>query len=167
MVSVLPGRVTAGHDDDLVVFLIGMRVNRWSAVRVWWPVFRAMPLMLKELKADPSAGFMGATGALGPSGPMLVQYWRSLDHLLAYAHDRQSLHRPAWRDFNRRARESRGAVGIWHETFAVPRGAHESVYVDMPLSGLAAATTVVPVDSATDGARRRLRPAEGARGHAA
>jgi hypothetical protein len=157
----------ADHDDDLVVFLIGMRVNRWSAVRAWGPVFRAMPAMLKELKEDPSAGFMGATGALGPNGPMLVQSWRSLDDLLAYAHDGQSLHRPAWRDFNRRARESRGAVGIWHETFAVRRGAHESVYVDMPLSGLAAATTAAPVDSATDGARQRLRHPEGARRHAA
>ncbi|HEX5511650.1 MAG TPA: DUF4188 domain-containing protein [Actinomycetales bacterium] len=167
MARVLPGRVTAAHDDDVVVFLIGMRVNRWSAVRAWWPVFKAMPAMLKELSQNPSAGFLGARGALGPNGPLLVQYWRSLDQLLAYAHDHQALHRPAWRDFNRRARESRGAVGIWHETFAVPRGAHESVYVDMPPSGLAAATAAVPVRARTNDARSRLRLAGEARRGAA
>lgn len=29
-----------------------------------------------------------------------------------------------------------GAVGIWHETYAVQAGAHESLYVGMPPTGL-------------------------------
>lgn len=36
-------------------------------------------------------------------------------------------------------------VGIWHETYAVPAGGHESVYVGMPITGLAAATTSLPI----------------------
>ncbi|MSS00345.1 DUF4188 domain-containing protein [Arthrobacter sp. BL-252-APC-1A] len=39
---------------------------------------------------------------------------------------------------NRRARKVPGAVGIWHETYAVDRA--ESMYVGMPVTGLAAAT---------------------------
>src|SRR3712207_7972527 len=47
-----------------------------------------------------------------------------------------------------------GAVGIWHETFVVDRA--ESVYVDMPVAGLAGATSSVPVGSHHDRARDRL-----------
>ena len=44
------------------------------------------------------------------------------------------------------------AVGIWHETYLVERA--ESIYSGMPVSGLAAATSSVPV------ARRGERAAE-------
>nr|WP_238544738.1 DUF4188 domain-containing protein [Geomicrobium sp. JCM 19037] len=32
-------RVTADHDGDIVVFIIGMRVNKWWNIKSWWPVF--------------------------------------------------------------------------------------------------------------------------------
>lgn len=35
---VLPGRMTHRHDGELVVFLIGMRVNRWYRPDLWLPV---------------------------------------------------------------------------------------------------------------------------------
>ncbi len=44
---------------------------------------------------------------------------------------------------NRRIGSS-GGVGIWHETYLVPAGAHDSVYNNMPPSGLGAATKLVP-----------------------
>lgn len=150
------GRFTDGGREALVVFLIGMRVNRWRAVRAWWPTMTAMPRMLRELSQDPRSGLLGYRLLIGAGGPYVVQYWRDLDALLAYAHDPEQQHRPAWRDFNTRARESHGAVGIWHETYAVPAGAHESMYVDMPVTGLAAATSHVPVGRRTDTARDRL-----------
>jgi hypothetical protein len=59
------------------------------------------------------------------------------------ASDRTAAHRPAWAAFNRRARKAPGAVGIWHETSLVERA--ESIYSGMPVSGLAAATSSVPV----------------------
>jgi hypothetical protein len=89
----------------------------------------------------------------------MVQYWRDLDSLLAYAHNPERAHRPAWRAFNRAAREAGGAVGIWHETFVVPAGGHESIYVDMPLVGLPRAVGAVPVTGSRDTARARLAPA--------
>ncbi|MET9296952.1 DUF4188 domain-containing protein [Streptomyces sp. NPDC003077] len=155
--KVFPERVTADADGDVVVFLIGMRINSYRAVRDWLPVFRAMPKMLRELERDPSSGMLGSRFVLsGPRDFGLVQYWESREKLLAYAEDRDKEHRPAWAAFNRRARNSRGKVGIWHETYVVPAGAHESVYVGMPPHGLGAAYGVVPVGRRGDRAAQRL-----------
>ncbi len=156
MARIEPGRVTDGHEGPLVVFLIGMRVNRWWRVRTWWPVFTAMPSMLRELTTEKERGLLGHQMTIGRHGPVLVQYWRGSDELLAYAHDRDGAHRPAWRAYNERARAARGVVGIWHETYEVAAGAHETIYVGMPAVGLAAATTTVPVARRGEGAGARL-----------
>ncbi len=34
-------------NEDVVVFIIGLRVNRLRSIRTWWPVFNAMPAMFK------------------------------------------------------------------------------------------------------------------------
>lgn len=156
MTSIRRGRHTDGHEGGLVVFLIGMRVNRWRAVRAWWRPFTAMPRMLRELGAEPGSGLLGHRMLLGADGPVVVQYWRSAADLIAYAQDPRGEHRSAWREFHERARRSGGAVGIWHETYQVAPGAHESVYVDLPVSGLAAATSHVPVAMRGESARARL-----------
>lgn len=82
MKRVIADRMAAVRDDTIVVFLIGMRLNRWWKVHRWWPVARAMPRMLTELAKDPASGFLGGTGALTRNGPMLVQYWESVEKLL-------------------------------------------------------------------------------------
>lgn len=156
MAAIERGRFTDGHDGEVVVFLIGMRVNRWWALRSWWPAFAAMPRMLRELAADPGSGLLGHRMLLGAGGPLVVQYWSSLESLLAYAHDPRAEHRPAWRAFNEQARRSGGAVGIWHETYRVAPGAHETMYVDLPPGGLAAATSRVPAGQRGHSARERL-----------
>ncbi len=150
------GRWTHAHDGGIVVFLIGMRVNRPWRPDLWLPVFTAMPRMLAELQREPARGLLGAQLLLGGGGPSLVQHWSSTEALYAYAADPSGQHRPAWTAFNRRARAAHGAVGIWHETYAVPAGGLESVYVDMPVTGLAAATGSVPVTSRSETARQRL-----------
>jgi hypothetical protein len=45
--AVYRGRYTAEMPDDFVVFLIGMRLNRPWKVHKWFPVFLAMPRMLR------------------------------------------------------------------------------------------------------------------------
>jgi hypothetical protein len=156
MVQVQPDRRTHDHDGGVVVFLIGMRVNRPLAVRSWWPVFTAMPRMVAELQREPALGLLSCTTAVQGRGALMVQYWRDVESLLAYAHDGDRLHRPAWREFNRRARAASGAVGIWHETLVVPAGHHESMYVDMPVQGLPSALPAVAVDPRRGAARDRL-----------
>ncbi|WP_240796511.1 DUF4188 domain-containing protein [Streptomyces sp. RFCAC02] len=162
MTEIIKGRMTADASAEAVrggvtVFLIGMRINSFRSLRSWWPTFRAMPRMLRELGADRDSGMIGYRLLFGgPRVIYVVQYWSSHEKLLAYASDREGLHRPAWAAFNRRLREGRDRVGFWHETYVVPAGGHEAVYVNMPPFGLGAAAGVIPVGRRGDRAAERL-----------
>lgn len=155
MPQVLAERVTASIDGDIVVFLIGMRINRLWKIHKWLPVALAMPRMVRELYADPSSGFLGAHAWFGITTVML-QYWRSFDHLERYAKDRSQQHLPAWAAFNR-AVGSSGDVGIWHETYRIRPGEYECIYNNMPAFGLAKATRVVPASGYRDSAAGRMQ----------
>lgn len=156
MAKVYAQRMTAEIEGDFVVFLIGMRVNKPWKVHKWLPVFLAMPKMLRELAAQPDSGFLGSIGVF----PNMVQYWRSFEQLEAYARSRDHQHWPAWVAFNKRLNRSRGDVGIWHETYRVADGQYECVYSGMPAYGLGKAASLVPVSSARESARARLKLAE-------
>ena len=159
MPDVNPARMTHDYEGELVVFLIGMRINRLWRPDLWWPVFSAMPGMLAELMSDPESGLMGYRLTFGRGGPLLVQYWSSSELLYAYASNPTAAHRPAWTRFNRRIRKAPGGVGIWHETYVVDRA--ETIYSGMPPAGLAAATTAVPVARRGDRAADRLNHEQG------
>ena len=133
-------RLTATIDGDFVVFLIGMRFNTWWKVHRWLPVAQAMPRMLAELQAKPELGMLGGDMWFGRT-TIMVQYWRSMDQLLAYAKRKDAEHLPAWSQFNKSVGKN-GSVGIWHETYAVSSGAFENIYVNMPYFGLGVAGTV-------------------------
>ncbi|WP_069815029.1 DUF4188 domain-containing protein [Streptomyces sp. TP-A0874] len=142
----IPGRTTAAAAGEVVVFLVGMRINRFWAVHRWLPVLRAMPPMLKELSRDEDSGLLGYQLLIGsPRTIYVVQYWESKEKLLDYAADPGKLHRPAWGMLNRFRRQGGAHVGFWHETYLVPAGRHESIYVDMPAHGLGKAVGVLPV----------------------
>lgn len=154
----IEGRMTAASEDGVVVFLIGMRINSYRQLSSWWPVAKAMGPMIAELVRDAGSGLLGHKFLLGGARELyLVQYWNSREELLAYASAEGSEHRPAWAAFNRRLREGKDRVGFWHETYDVPAGAHESVYVNMPAYGLGRATGVVPVGRRGDRAADRLK----------
>lgn len=154
MPKIEPGRMTHRYDDELVIFLIGMTINKPWRPDIWLPTFRAMPRMLRELSQDPDSGLLGFRLALEGRNPTVVQYWNSLDKLFAYASDRDAQHRPAWAAFNRRARRAPAAVGIWHETYVVDRA--ESIYAGTQELGLAGFTERVPVTGPTSQATDRL-----------
>lgn len=160
MTAIARGRWSHDHTGELTVFIIGMRINRWLRPDAWLPVVTAMPPMLSELYRDPTSGFLGHQMSVNSRGPVLIQYWRSPEDLYAYASRHDAEHRPAWAAFNRRARTCPGAVGIWHETYQVAKV--ESVYVDMPPTGLAAATSAVQITGGRDRARARLADLTGA-----
>lgn len=144
--GVLPGRHLADGDEPVAVFLIGLRVNRWRALRHWLPLFRAMPRMLKELAADPDSGLLSYRLLLGP-GPrqvMVVQYWRRAGDVRAFAAAGDRTHRPAQEAFWTRYAAGKGSVGIWHELLSVRAGAYEAIYADMPAVGLGAARGLRP-----------------------
>ena len=154
MAQVHPGRYTAKVDGEIVVFLIGMRFNNLLKVRSWLPVFTAMPRMLAALARDPDSGLLGTRSYFLPQ-PLVVQYWRSFEDLSSFARSPREPHLGAWRKFNRVVGAS-GAVGIWHETYRVPAGSLECIYSNMPVSGLAAATSHVPVRSGRQSAAARI-----------
>jgi hypothetical protein len=141
MASIIERRVCGEIDGSFVLFLIGVRINRLWAVRSWLPTVKAMRPMVTELMRRPELGLLHARTHFGFPDIMLVQYWRSLDHLQAFATSRDQLHLPAWQQFNK-AVGSNGDVGIWHETYLINPGDYESVYNNMPVWGLGAAGTM-------------------------
>jgi len=148
------GRFTAAYSGSLVVFIIGMSVNRWWAVHRWFPVFRAMGPMIAELYKNKELGFMDMQFGLSPKGPILIQYWRSYEQLEHYARH-GAKHLKAWRDFNAKAAKG-NAVGVFHETYIVDDGKYESVYVNMPKLGLGRVAGLTPATGPRETARRRL-----------
>lgn len=157
MKTVIPGRFTAQFDQPFVVFLIGMRVNRFTAFSKWMPVARAMSSMLQTLYQHPEKGFLGGENfyRFFPVTTLLLSYWRSFEDLEHFARNPSDPHFDAWRQFNR-AVGSDGSVGIWHETYRIEPGHYEAIYGNMPVFGLAAATQHVPVTGRRETASGRM-----------
>lgn len=153
--QIFHGRYTTENDEDMVVFLIGMRINRRLAVHKWLPVFTAMPCMIKELYThQEELGFLAMENYFGLRTTVMIQYWQSTEHLLNYA--RGQKHLAAWRAFNQKA-SATNAVGIYHETYVVPKGHYESIYGNMPIYGLAKAKNHIPVSAEERKAKKRLK----------
>ncbi len=114
--KIINDRMTVVRARGLVVFLIGMRINRWWKIHRWLPVALAMPRMLRELRSRTDSGFLGGITLPG----MSIQYWESTDALMAYASDRSGKHFPAWADFYKRVGTS-GDVGSGTRPTPSPR----------------------------------------------
>lgn len=152
---VFPGRFTTENPDDIVVFIIGMRCNNRLAVHKWFPIFSAMPPMIRELYANKEElGFLSMESYIGLRTTTMIQYWRSMDDLLSYSKGKK--HLAAWRKFNVKLRDN-SAVGFYHETYHVPAGSFESNYVNMPYYGLGEATKHVPVTPDKNYLRDRMK----------
>ena len=157
MSEVFSGRFTAQTNEPFVVFLIGLRINKFWAFSKWLPAFNAMSPMLKTLYQNPEKGFLGGENffRLAPATTLLLSYWQSFEDLENFARSPSEPHFAAWTAFNKSV-GSDGSVGIWHETYLVDAGKYEAVYGNMPKFGLAAATEHVPAIGRKETARRRL-----------
>ncbi|MGW0820868.1 DUF4188 domain-containing protein [Streptomyces sp. NPDC002845] len=152
-------RTTAAAEGEVVVLLIGMRINHFWAVHHWLPVFAAMLRMLHELRRNPGRGLLSRVVlTASPRTYYVVQYWESKEQLYAYAASPDMFHHKAWAIINRKekAGKVRAHVGLWHETYVVPEGSYEAIYAYMPPFGLAAAHGVLPVEKRGRSARERL-----------
>jgi hypothetical protein len=148
------GRWTAEIEGDFVVFIIGARINsKRHAFRVLRDLGgrRGMNHMLKYLSEHPEKGLLGYE----TMGLVNVQYWRSFEHLEAFAKDQDDPHLAAWRTYWKRVGNDTRA-GIWHETFLVRDGEFEAVYSNMSPYGLGKASRLVPVAESVS-ARQRLK----------
>ena len=151
----MAGRHTAEIDGDFVVFLIGARFDLRHPVRTFNDLGgrRGMRHMLLHLTAHPEKGLLGFEMGL----PTIVQYWRSFEHLEAFANDTDDPHTAAWRNYWKRVGKD-NRTGIWHETYLVRAGEYEAVYANMPPFGLGKAATLVPVTGGST-ARGRIKRA--------
>jgi Monooxygenase af470-like len=150
-------RMMAEIDGDFVVFLIGARPSKLHLVRSLIDLGgrRGMKHMLDYLVAHPDKGLLGYQLGL----PVIVQYWRSFEHLEAFARDAADPHLAVWRNYWRRVGNS-GRTGIWHETYLVRAGEYEAIYGNMPPFGLGKAGRLVPL-SESSGARHRIKATAG------
>ena len=145
--------MAAQIEGDFVVFLIGARINKPWLVHKWLPVASGMRRMLLELEAAPK----DETGFLGYEtyGTLIVQYWRSFEHLERYARAEDRQHFPVWVEFNKKFAKSRGDFGIWHETYLIKAGDYEAVYSGMPPTGLGRVSSLIPARGKLQTARSR------------
>lgn len=159
--GVIKGRKTADFSGPLTVFIIGMRINSFLKVGKWWPVFKSMGPMIAELSRNNESGFLGTEYALcSPRQIILIQYWKDFDSLERYARSKDEKHWPAWVAFNRSV-GSDGTVGIFHETYAVQSGAYETVYANMPATGLGKVAGLIDANGSRNDARDRMRASGG------
>lgn len=145
------GRKTVLPDTDLVVFLIGARINKWWLLPLALPILVRMQRMQKELLADPSSGLLG----IQRLGSADLMYWRSVEDLIRYAGDKKKEHQPATKRFFQKVFRNE-AIGIWHETYVVPAGNYECIYTNMPKFGLGRARPLVDANGELATARGRL-----------
>jgi hypothetical protein len=153
MAEIAGRRMTAEIDGDFVVFLIGARFN--NKLQMLRSVMdlggrRGMKHMLDYLVAHPDKGLLAYEMGL----PTIVQYWRSFEHLEAFAKDKDDPHLDAWRNYWRRVGKS-DRTGIWHEAYLVRAGEYEAIYGNMPPHGLGKAGRLVPL-SQSSSARDRV-----------
>jgi hypothetical protein len=152
--KVFNDRMTAKIDGDFVVFLIGLRVNKPWKLHKWIPVAGAMGPMLRELSKRRELGLLAFNTWVGPTGPLVVQYWRSVEELEDFAKSPALTHKPAWRRFYKNV-GLKGDVGIWHETYMVRDGGYETLYANMPQFGLATAGEHIPLTASMHAAAGR------------
>ena len=147
-------RMAAEIDGDFVVFLIGAHPNsKWRLPQFLRDLGgpKGMRNMLDYLMERPEKGLLGYEMGF----PIIVQYWRSFDHLEAFASDRDDPHLEVWRNYWRRVGRSTRS-GLWHEAYVVRAGEYEAIYANMRPFGLGKAGRLVPIADATS-ARERLR----------
>jgi hypothetical protein len=154
MAKIFNERMTAVVEGEFVVFLVGMRINKLWKIHKWLPVVMAMPKMLRELYQNPELGLISHESWFGRT-IILVQYWKSFEHLEKYSRNQNSNHLPAWASFNGNI-GTNGDVGIWHETYLSNKGSYECIYNNMPQFGLGKVGDHVPAEGKLKSASGRI-----------
>ncbi len=146
--------MTTWIEAPFVVLLIGIRLNRPWKVHRLWEARRAMKGLLAELEASREHGLLHYESFRGnPS--LIVQYWRSWEHLETWAREPKGNHRSVWVDYAKRIKPG-GDVGVWHETYVVRPGDYECIYTNMPRFGLGAIGELIKTKGRTGRASNRM-----------
>lgn len=156
MVKAMPGRFTAQIEGPFVIFRLGIYINRFLLFWKWLPTLISLLPLIRVIARTEATGLLHSFSiSYILRGKGFVQYWQSPDDLESFTHDATSPYFELWRRY-RASPGSDGTVGIWYEMFLVEPKKYEVVYDNMPVSGLAAASTHVPAIGRLETARRRL-----------
>ncbi|WP_020519196.1 DUF4188 domain-containing protein [Catelliglobosispora koreensis] len=151
----LTARMTAELEGDFAIFMTGMRINKFWKVHRWWPTFKLMMPILVKVREQPDLGLLDLHAWVSPRGPIMITYWRSVEHLEAFANNPDLPHLGAWRSFVKKVGAT-GDVAVWHETYVIRAGEYEAVYTNLPFAfGLASAGKHLPVEEKGHTAVRR------------
>ena len=160
------GRWAGQIQGDFCVFHIGIILNgHIPSGDAMKQIGEAFVRMHEELESDPEKfGFYGSTQYtstnLRVDLGMTVQYWRSQDHLNAYARNHMSKHFPAMVWSSKMMKVS-DHIGFWHESFKVHAGEYEAIYVNCPQILLGKAGTLLKAEGKWKTARGRLGLTDG------
>lgn len=109
-----------------------------------------MPRMPREVARQPELGLLEARTELAWRRATVIQYWESMDRLMAYVAARDHNHLPAWNAYNASVKRSGPVVGVWHEAYEVHPATSHIMYRNMPPFGMAAATSGVAASHLPD-----------------
>ncbi|KAE8154313.1 hypothetical protein BDV25DRAFT_136006 [Aspergillus avenaceus] len=142
------GNFTSLASESIVVFHLGARSNH--PLGIFAPGMKKLAdraeSMTKEMTADPvKYGLLGVSSYIKQDNPagnevMSIYYLRDYEALHAYAHG--PLHLDTMRWWGEIAKDHTH-IGIYHETYIVPKGGWENIYANCPPTGMGA--TFFPV----------------------
>ncbi|KAL2217069.1 hypothetical protein M432DRAFT_470453 [Thermoascus aurantiacus ATCC 26904] len=163
MADIVPGRLSAQAPDErgefgtrparetVVLLLLGMRTNH--PLGVLSPGFQKMKDLFVDMTRDMEERreefkFLGTTSWLSTSDRPVasellnIYYFRDMEGLHKFAHAKYHARGMAWWAMNKK---SHPEISIMHETYEVPPGHWENVYVNYHLSGMASVSYPVKV----------------------
>ena len=134
MFNSINSQIAITLDDDFVVFQTGISINHPWKLHNWIPAALSMPNMINELSYINVNGFLGYQ-LIGFFPLVIVQYWKSFEHLFEYRKHRNESHYPAWKDYIQKIKDN-DDIGVWHETYKVKAGKMECIQNNIPFYGL-------------------------------
>jgi hypothetical protein len=145
-----PDRTTVDLSSypDLVVIYLGMRVKSLRGLKT---LISFGPKIRQSVEAAPDGLLLheNLMFSVIPPHTGMRQYWRDFESLERWA--RSLPHQEWWHTFLL----DRGGTGFWHETYP-RRGEMESVFIDMPPTGMTKFAPTQPARGSMFSARRRL-----------
>merc|ERR1712166_821878 len=129
-------------------------------VHAWLPLLSLLKRVALVLMTS-----TGLFDLLAGKPALIVQYWRSSEHLIKFARNPNTTHWGPWVEYQKKSKAlveygSSTPFGVWHETYLVEPGKFEAIYNSVP-EGFGAMgafpSSIIPIKpGAAATARRRL-----------
>lgn len=129
-------------DSEICVFILGTRCNHplgalapgMAQIRAMFPNMNAdLAEHREEYGFLTSTAWLSADQSQSGSELMNVLYFKNVEGLHKFA--AAPIHRDGWNWFNKHTKAF-PHLSIWHETYQVPKGSWESIYINSHISGI-------------------------------